>query len=61
MELYLLYLQIEMLRKRLERIAEDKERTHPLVLAMSRKLDGLIVEYMRKGDNVNTASCANAP
>ena len=48
MELYLLYLRIEMLRKRLERITEDKERTHPLVLAMSRKLDGLIVEYKRK-------------
>lgn len=48
MELYLLYLRIEMLRKRLERIAEDKERTHPLVLAMSRRLDGLVEEYMRK-------------
>ena len=48
MELYILYLRIEMMKKRLVQLAEDRGRTHPLVLAMSRKLDRLIAEYVRK-------------
>ena len=48
MELYILHLRIEMMKKRLVRLAEDRGRTHPLVLALSRRLDGLVVEYMRK-------------
>lgn len=46
MELYILHLRIEMMKKRLVRLAEDRGRTHPLVLALSRRLDALIVEYM---------------
>jgi hypothetical protein len=45
-ELYLLHLRIELLKKRLVRLAEDRGRTHPMVLAMSRRIDRLIVEHM---------------
>lgn len=47
MEIFLLYLKIELMRRRLVRLAERHGRHHPLVLAMSRRLDGLINEYMR--------------
>jgi radical SAM superfamily enzyme YgiQ (UPF0313 family) len=47
-ELYLLHLRIELLKKRLVRLAEDRGRTDPLVIALSRRIDQLMVEYMRK-------------
>lgn len=43
----LLHLKIEFLRRTMVRLAERHGRHHPLVLAMSRRLDGLINEYMR--------------
>ena len=46
MELYILHLRIEMMKKRLVRLAEDRGRTHPMVLAMSRRIDRLMVEHM---------------
>lgn len=47
MEIFLLHLKIELMRRRLVRLAEKYGRNHHLVLAMSRRLDGLINEYMR--------------
>lgn len=43
----LLRMKIAAIRKRLVRLAEKHGRTHPLVIAMSRRLDALIVESMR--------------
>lgn len=48
MKFLILRLKIEAMRKRLVRLAEKYGRHHPLVLAASRKLDGLINEYMRE-------------
>lgn len=48
MELYLLHLRIELLKKRLVRLAEARGRADPLVMAMSRRIDQLVVDYMRK-------------
>ncbi|HHW41284.1 MAG TPA: aspartyl-phosphate phosphatase Spo0E family protein [Syntrophomonadaceae bacterium] len=47
MKLLILHLKIEAMRKRLIHLAEKYGRSHPLVLAASRRLDGLVVEYMR--------------
>lgn len=47
----------EMMRKRLVQLAEKRGHNHPLVLAMSQRLDVLIVEYMR-GDHGKKNSTA---
>jgi hypothetical protein len=46
--LFILHLKIEMMKKKLVRLAEDRGRTDPLVIALSRRIDQLMVEYMRK-------------
>jgi hypothetical protein len=43
-------MKIETMRERLVKLAEKSGYNHPLVLVLSRTLDGLIVEYMRKAE-----------
>jgi hypothetical protein len=40
-----LRMKVELMRKAMVRLAEKHGRTHPLVLAQSRKLDRVIVEF----------------
>ena len=46
-DLLALHMKIELLRKAMVRLAEKHGCTHPLVLAQSRELDRVIVEFER--------------
>lgn len=48
MELYILHLKIKMMRKRLAQLVEDRGKTHPLVLAVNRRINQLVAEFHRK-------------
>ncbi len=48
-------IRLNILRRKLERIGEKKGLDHPMALALSRKLDQLIVEVQREEGRENFA------
>jgi hypothetical protein len=42
-------LRLELLRRKMEKVGREKGLDHPFTLALSRRLDELIVEVQREG------------